>query len=206
VPFTAFGIGLFDQDHDGLLDGLIANGGVKRPGHRWREGHPYAEPNQFVRCDRLGRFSDASDAVGWALGVPEVSRGTILGDYDNDGDVDVLVTNNRGPAQLLRNENASGGSWTMLDLVGRSGGNAINARMLIHVKGQTFRREVRPHVGYLGSNDPRVHVGLGDAQVIDRLKVRWPDGSTDVWQEVPVNKHLRLNQGSPPRAGAAGAG
>lgn len=207
VPFTGFGIGLFDQDHDGRLDGFIANGAVTRPGNRWRDGHPYAEPNQFVRRDEKGRFFDASQTVGPALGAPEVSRGVILGDYDNDGDLDVLVTNNCGAVQLLRNDNASGHSWTMLDLVARGGGrNAINARVVLDAGGETYRREVRPHVGYLGSNDPRIHVGLGHAQVIDRLAVTWPDGTTESWEHVPVNKHLRWNQGSRPRAEVATGG
>ena len=128
------------------------------------------------------------------------SRSVIVGDYDNDGDLDVLVTNNGGRVQLLRNENATGLAWSMLDLVPRGGArHALNARVEVRAGGGLFRREVRPHVGYWSSHDPRVHFGLGEAKVIDRLTVTWPDRSVETWSDVPVNRHLRLQQGVSPR-------
>ena len=183
-----------------MLDLFVANGAVNRLIEPRRTDHPYAEPNQFVRRDASGRFYDASAEGGSALRSLEMSRGTILGDYDNDGDVDVLVTNNRGPARLLRNNSDAKNAWVVLDLVPRGGGrNAISARLEIQAGGRTFWREVRPHVGYLGSNDPRVHVGLGKASVIDRLSIDWPDGKNETWNQVLANRHLLLQQGEPPR-------
>ncbi len=197
VPWTGFGIALFDQDHDGRLDGVVANGAVNVWGTPFREENPYAEPKQFFRRDDRGRFYDASAEAGPALAVADVSRAAIVGDYDNDGDVDVLITNNGGPAQLLRNENRPGLSWTMLDLIPMGGGrHAINARLELRVKEHLYRREIRPHAGYLSSNDPRVHVGLGQARRIDRLGVTWPDGKLETWDNLPVNQHLTLRQGS----------
>ncbi|MCH8965122.1 MAG: CRTAC1 family protein, partial [Planctomycetes bacterium] len=161
VPLTAFGIAVFDQNHDGLFDMFVGNGAVNRLNEPYFEGQPYAEPNQFVRLNAEGRFIDASTEIEEIGRIGGMSRSTIQGDYDNDGDVDVLVTNNGGAARLLRNENPAGGAWAMLDLIPQGGGrHALNARIELQAGGRTFHRELRPHVGYLGSNDPRIHVGL----------------------------------------------
>ncbi|MEE8169795.1 MAG: CRTAC1 family protein, partial [Phycisphaerae bacterium] len=201
VPYTAFGLALFDQDHDGVLDGFFANGAVNRLNEPYRAGHRYAEPNQFVRRDARGRFYDASAEAALAAASIEMSRGVIAGDYDNDGDLDLLVTNNRGPARLLRNECAAARAWIMLDVVGRHGGrHAINARLELHTAGRTQVREVRPHSSYLSSHDPRVHVGLGDATEVERLVVRWPGGDEQAWEHLPVNRLYVIEFGKPPRA------
>ncbi len=197
VPYTAFGIAVFDQDNDASLDAFIGNGAVNRLRTPYLEGHLFAEPNQFIRRNRSGRFIDASAEAGPALLHPGVTRGTIQGDYDNDGDIDILVTNNGGEAQLLRNENATGHAWTLLDLIPEGGPrHAINARLELEAGGRIFRREVRPHVGYLGSNDPRIHVGLKDAKVIGRLTVTWPNGDAEEWRDLPVNRVLQIRQDS----------
>ncbi len=199
VPYTGFGVAMLDQDHDGTLEVFIANGAVNRLLEPLAKDNPYGEPNQFVRRDKDGKYRDQSASAGSALRVAEMSRGAILGDYDNDGDLDVLVTNNRGPAQLLRNENASDNAWTTVALTAGTGGaSAINARIEIEAAGRTWRREVRPHVGYLGSNDPRVHIGLAEAKVIERLTVTWLGGTRETWTALPVNAHLRLGQGKAP--------
>jgi len=201
VPFTGFGIALFDQDHDGRLDGIVANGAVNMHGEPYKPTDPYAEPNQFLRRDAQGRFYDASAEGGAALRVADVSRATLTADYDNDGDLDVVITRNGGPAQLLRNEQRSESAWIMLDLIPKGGGrNAINAKVEVLAGGHTYRREVRPHSGYLGSNDPRVHVGLGQATKIERLTVFWTDGSRETWPDISVNQHLTVRQGATPQA------
>ncbi len=88
----------------------------------------------------------------------------------------------------------------MLDLIPNTGNrNAINARVLAEAGGKRYRREVKPHAGYLTSNDPRVHIGLADATVIDRLTVTWADQPVESWTQLPVNRHLRLKQGTSPR-------
>ncbi len=200
VPYTAFGIGLFDQDHDGAWDLFLANGAVNRIQEPYRPGHPFAEPNQFARLGLDGRFHDMSDEAG-LMDMPfGMSRGALLADYDNDGDIDVLVTNGDGRPELLRNENATRMAWTMLDLIPNTGNrNAINARVLAEAGGKRYRREVKPHAGYLASNDPRVHIGLADATVIDRVTVTWADQSVESWTQLPINRHLRMRQGASPQ-------
>jgi hypothetical protein len=159
-------------------------------------GHEYAEPAQFVRWTREGRFADCSADGGPALDQPCVGRAAVQGDIDNDGDIDLLLTCNGGPARLLRNENRSAASWTLLDLVPRSGArHALNAQVAIEAGGGSWRREVRPHTSYLSSHDPRVHAGLGPARTIERLTVTWPEGEREVWHDLPVNRVLRIEQG-----------
>lgn len=205
MRYTAFGIALFDQDHDGQWDGIIGNGAVNLRAEPQRIDRPYAEPNQFIRRGADGLFADATSEAGTALTVLETSRATIMGDIDNDGDVDVLITNNGGPVQLLRNDNQNKNSWVALDLIDKHGGrHALNALVELSAGGKTNRRSCRPHAGYMGSNDPRVHIGLGSATAIERVVIIWPDGAKEEWRDLPVNSISTIRQGASPSHRANG--
>jgi hypothetical protein len=195
VPRTAFGLGLFDQDLDGKLDGLVVNGAVNRLSEPSAEGFDYEEYNQFIRQNAAGRFYDASEEAAAALSHLGMSRALLLGDLDNDGDVDAVVTNNRSTARVLRNDNASGNSWLVLELVGSGGRRDVfNSRVLIQAGDITLLREVRSGEGFLGSNDPRILVGLGDAERVDRVEIRWVDGSRQILEHLPVDRSYRIQQ------------
>ncbi len=195
LPYTAFGIAVFDQDRNGDLEVFIANGAVIRLPEPFRSGDFYAMPNQFIsRNSNTGRYEDVSAALGTPLQALDVSRGVISGDYDNDGDIDIIVTNNHARPQILENT-ATVGNWTRIELKRATGGYAINARVKVTAGGRTQHREVRPGQGYLVSCDPRIHVGLADASVIDKLTIQWPDGATEVHENQPVNQHLIFTQG-----------
>ena len=206
-PFTGFGTGLFDYDCDGAFDIFVANGGVRisqRPGT-----HPYAQRNQLFHGQSDDTFAEVVAKEGPALGLLEVSRGAAFGDYDNDGDVDVLVTNNNGPVRLLRNDTPAGHHWITVQLVGRTiDRDAIGARVTIQTAGRTRRRIVQPAYSYASSNDPRVYFGLGSADRIDVLTIRWPDGQTEERKDVPADQLLRIEQprSSGPSAGKGGGG
>ncbi len=190
-PYTGFGTSWFDYDGDGVLDLFIANGMVT-PGDT--AAFDYREPNQLLRGTPSGHYEDVSGRAGAALELLEVSRGAAFGDLDNDGDVDIVVVNNEGPARLLRNEVGNARSWLIVDLCG--GGffdrSAIGARVIVEMAGWRYSRDVRPAHSFAVANDPRVHFGLGDAGSVDRLAVRWPDGTVTERVDVPVNRILRL--------------
>jgi len=199
VPATTFGVAVFDQDADGEFDAFMANGEVNVDNARPAGPNPYAQPDHFVRLAQ-GSFVDATEASGAAFA--DIGRGVAVGDYDNDGDLDLLVTNNGGPVRLLRNNNATGNSWLEVEV--RSGpgrGPAIGARVAVTAAGRTYRREIRPQQSYLCSGDPRAHFGLGRAAAVDRLEVLWPDGTRSVRTDVAANQLVLIERG--PAAGGS---
>jgi hypothetical protein len=197
MPPTAFGVVVFDQDHDGELDAYFANGAVNIGTANPEADNPYSESDHFVRL-KAGKFVDVSTGSGASAG--DVGRGLAWGDFDGDGDLDLVLTNNGGPARLLRNNNASNGSWLIVDLrTGAGHRSAIGAVVRVTANGRTHVREVRPQSSYLSSGDPRVHFGLGAARRIERLEIAWPDGATTVRQDLPVNQVLRIDQHDEPR-------
>lgn len=202
-PYTGFGTSWFDYDGDGNLDLFIANGKVT-PGDT--AAFDYREPNQLLRGTPSGRYEDVSGRAGAALELLEVSRGAAFGDLDNDGDVDIVVVNNEGPAMLFRNDVGNARSWLVVDLCG--GGvfdrSAIGSRVTVEAGGRSFSRDVRPAYSFAVANDSRVHFGLGDAGSVDRLEVRWPDGIVTERSDTEVNRIVRLLApgGERPAAGA----
>ncbi len=198
--YTGFGTGLFDHDNDGVLDLFIANGKVQT---RHLQDHPiraadgslrydYSEPNQLFRGQLDGRFEDVSAMAGDAFAQTEVSRGAAFGDYDNDGDVDILVANNGGPVRLLRNEVGGENHFLSVETVGRNDRDSLGAVVELHRNGRIVRRQVQPAYSYCSSNDPRLHFGLGELAEVERLTVVWPDGTSQDLLNVAADQFLEL--------------
>jgi len=194
--FTGFGTFFFDYDNDGWLDLFVANGAVQLLPELVRQKNPFplGQPNQLFHNNGKGSFVEIMDQA--ELQPLEVSRGATLGDVDNDGDTDVLVTNNNGPVRLLLNQVGGQNHWLGLRLVGKSGRDMLGAQVEIVVdEKNTLRRRVRTDGSYLSGNDPRVLVGLGQASKIKAVRVVWPGGAVEERKDVVVDQYTTLKEG-----------
>jgi len=194
--FTGFGTFFFDYDNDGWLDLFVANGAVQLLPELVRQKNPFplGQPNQLFHNNGKGSFVEIMDQA--ELQPLEVSRGATLGDVDNNGDTDVLVTNNNGPVRLLLNQVGGQNHWLGLRLVGKSGRDMLGAQVEIVVdEKNTLRRRVRTDGSYLSGNDPRVLVGLGQASKIKAVRVVWPGGAVEERKDVVVDQYTTLKEG-----------
>jgi hypothetical protein len=183
--FTGFGTSFFDYDNDGWLDLLIVNGAVQRA--------PLGQPNQLFRNTGKGSFAEIAAEEFQSV---EVSRGAAFGDVDNDGDTDVLVTNNNGPARLFLNQVGNRNHWIGLRLVGKTGRDMLGTQVgIVIADNNVLWRRVRTDGSYLSAGDARVLAGLGSATRIKAVRVRWPDGTTAEWKDLPVDRYTTLSQG-----------
>ena len=198
AAFTGFGTDWFDYDNDGWLDLFIANGAVNVIESQRGQPAPYRMRNQLFRNTGRGRFDETSAAAGPPFARAEIGRGAAFGDVDNDGDVDVLVTNNNGPARLLLNRSNTGNHWVQVRLRDDTGERfGMGARIGIERTGQpTLWRRVKTDGSYLSASDIRVHVGLGASTRIDAVIVDWPDGVRERWTKVAADRLVTLARGS----------
>ncbi len=186
--FTGFGLGIIDFDHDGLLDIYLANG---RVGYWEPINDPediYAESNQLFRGVDVLRFEEVAPRGGTARPIVETSRAAAFGDLDNDGAVDVVVNNLDAKVTVLRNTVGSRGHWVQFAVRGRDGRYDLHARVRIDAGGVSRWRRVERAYSYCGSNDPRVHCGLGAAAVVDMVTVYWTDGATSEFGPFEVDQ------------------
>jgi len=196
LPYVGFGAAFVDYDNDADLDLGIVNGHVMNsPGHV-RPGATEAQRKLLLRNGGGGRLADVGRQSGSGFAPEKIGRTLVAGDIDNDGDLDLLVTNNGGNAELLRNEGGSGNGSLLVHLVGtKSNRSAAGARVRVTAGGTTQVREIKAGSSYLGQNDLRVHFGVGKATRIDRLEVRWPNGQNEVIEGATVNQILVVTEG-----------
>ena len=193
---TGFGAAWFDVDNDGWLDLLAVNGAIEAIDGRGDQPFPYDETNLLFRNLGNGRFEDATDRAGAALRLSEISRGAAFGDIDNDGDTDVVVSNNSGRARLFVNEVGAGNHWLGLRLTGSGGRrDMLGARVAVMGNGAAIRRHVRTDGSYASAHDPRVLVGLGGSAQAPRVRVIWPSGRVEEWNDLPIDRYTTLVEG-----------
>ncbi len=192
---TGFGTAFFDYDNDGWLDVLVVNGAVVFLPELYHAGDPWPfhEPNQLFRNRRDGRFEEVRVSVGDALLAPHASRGAAFGDVDNDGDTDVVITNNNGPAQLLDNVAGEGSRWLGLRLIDRHGSGAFGAKVTLSVGERRLLRVVQSAGSYASASDSRLLFGLGDGEP-DRIEIVWPDGQKQLLDPPLTNRYHRIVQ------------
>jgi len=193
-PFTRFGVGFFDFDHDGLTDLFQANGRVSYQPVSYSEDR-YAEPNLLYRGTPDGVFEEVTPRGGTEPSLIASSRGAAFGDVDGDGDIDVLICNKDAPAHLLINRVAAPGRASLLRVLDKHGRDAFNAVVELTRDGATERREVRSAFSYCAASDPRLHVGLGDAGSVG-VRVRWLDGSWEDFGQVRAGEMRELRRGA----------
>ncbi len=189
----AFGTLIFDYDGDGWLDLLLANGHIEPEIASFRRAQTHAQPAQLFRNDGRGGFEAVGEGAG-DLAHTWVGRGLASADVDGDGDLDVALTENGGPAHLFTNR-LGGGSWLRLELVSAAGGaSPYGAKVRITAAGRTFERELSGGRSYLSASEPVLTVGLGDARRVDRLEVSWPSGRKLALLRLEVNRGSRLTE------------
>ncbi|MEO6393980.1 MAG: CRTAC1 family protein [Pyrinomonadaceae bacterium] len=194
-----FGIDFFDADNDGDEDLLVANGHIEDNIEQNSSTVTFAQLNSLYENLGNGKFSDVSAVAGRALADQQVSRSLVTADLDGDGDLDFIVTNNGGTAQVGINSTEEKNGFVILWLEGGNANrSAIGARVLAKVGGRTIQRQVMGAQSYLSVSDLRLHFGLGSAFKIDELTVYWPGGETQVFRDLGGGSFYHLVQGRDP--------
>ena len=186
--YLGWGIAFFDYDNDGYKDIFVANGHVLDNITEVDRSTTYPQRNLLFRNLGDGTFEDVSNQSGIGLSLQKVSRAAAFGDYDNDGDLDILVTNWNQTADLLRNEYGNLNNWIQIDVVGtKSNKSGIGTRIKLIIGDSKQYQEVQSGGSYLSFNDLRAHFGVGNAKKIDLIEIHWPSGHVDQYENLAVN-------------------
>jgi hypothetical protein len=184
-----FGCMFLDANLDGMLDLLAANGHIDDTVRNIRGNVGYAQPPQLFLNAGKRTFRDVTSDVGDAFGQPKVGRGLAYGDFDRDGDLDILMTTNNGPAYLYRNDQLAGNRSIRFHLVGKqSNRDAIGATVRIYYDGITQSRLVKSGSSYLSQSELSVTFGLGKRDGIERMVIQWPNGRTEEYKKLTAGK------------------
>jgi hypothetical protein len=202
TQFLGWGCGFFDFDNDGWPDILICNGHVYPEVEQLRTEAGYAQRKLLYRNQRNGHFEDVSLNAGSGISTPSASRGCAFGDFDNDGDIDVVVNTINGRPQLLRCDSQLKHNWIKVRTIGtKSNRSGIGARLkcVTHPPDETKPHqqidEVRSGGSYISQNDLRIHFGLGRAEKVDLLEIHWPSGQVDTMKDVKPNQLIYVKEG-----------
>ena len=194
-PYLGWGVGFADFDNSGRLDLFIANGHIYTDVARTGTS-TFRQRNQIFRQVVRGRFRHVTEEIGGPMLVEKAYRGAAFGDYDNDGDTDVLISALGDRPTLLRNDTA-GGHWITMRLEGvASNRSAIGAKVTIEAAGRRQMTEIRSGGRYVSHNDTRAHFGVGTASVVDRVSIRWPNGNVQTFTSMSSDRFYVLREGT----------
>jgi hypothetical protein len=202
TQYLGWGCGFFDMDNDGWPDILICNGHVYPEVEQLKTEAGYAQRKLVYQNLRNGHFADVSFQLGPGISEPSTSRGAAFGDFDNDGDIDVVVNCINDYPQLLRCDSKLNNNWIKVRTIGtKSNRSGIGARLtcVTQLPGESKPHrqidEVRSGGGYFSQNDLRIHFGLGKAEKVDVLELRWPSGQVDTLKNVKANQLIYVKEG-----------
>jgi hypothetical protein len=194
--YVGWGTAMVDLDNDGFPDLFVVTGSVYPEVERTLPAYPFRTPRLVFRNLGDGRFEELIDEAGPGVAATHPSRGCAFGDFDNDGDVDIVITNMNEPPSLLRNDVSGNGHWLKVLLMGvKSNRSAIGARVSASYGGRTQAQEVTAQSSFYSANDRRLHFGLGSATAAD-LSIRWPNGAIEKLPNVPSNHLVVIREGA----------
>jgi hypothetical protein len=193
--FVGWGTGIVDLDNDGNPDIFLVTGSVYPEVEKSVPAYPFKTPRVVFRGLGSEKFEELIDEAGPGVAAAHSSRGCAFGDFDNDGDVDILIVNMNEPPSLLRNDVTGDSHWLTVKLVGtKSNRSAIGARVIARYAGKSQVQERTAQSSFYSSNDPRLHFGLGSATTVD-LEVRWPNGIKEQFPNVKVDRFITVTEG-----------
>ena len=193
---SGFGARFFDYDNDGTRDLFMANGHVLDNIERYHADTKYAEPKLMFRNTGRGLFENVSDQLGADFILPRVSRGAAVGDFDNDGDLDILVNNNGQAPQLLRNDGGNANHWLEILLIGtKSNRDGVGARVKVTAGDLVLYDQRKGGMSYQSAQDPRLHFGLGTRTKIDSIEINWPSGMLTKLANVKADQIIAIQEG-----------
>ena len=194
--YLGWGIGFLDYDNDGYKDIFVANGHTMDNIAEVDRSTTTPQQNLLFRNLGNGEFADVTAQMGEGFALRKTSRAAAFGDYDNDGDIDILVTNWNQTVDLLKNDGGNRNNWIRVQAIGtKSNRSAIGARIKVVAGELTQYAEVKSSGSYLAFSDLRVHFGLNDAEQIDLLEIRWPSGVIDSATNLPINQRFIAVEG-----------
>ena len=194
--YVCWGAGIMDLDNDGWPDAFIAAGQVYPELEKKAPLFPYKNPRIIFRNLGGGRFEELFDEAGPAIASPHSSRGCAFGDFDNDGDIDIVIMNMNEPPSLLRNDTLGRNHWLKIELEAvKSNRSAIGARVTVRYGGHVQVQELMSQSSFLSVNDKRLHFGLA-AERFASLDVRWPNGTKQTFSNVPANHLIVIREGT----------
>jgi enediyne biosynthesis protein E4 len=207
MQYVGWGVHFIDVDHDGRKDLLMVNGHVYPEAEKTAE-IKFRQPRLLYWHVNGGRFKDISRTSGAGIAVTQSSRGSAAGDLDNDGSLEVVISNLGGPPSLLKNFGPRK-NWLLVQCVGtKANRDALGARVYVHASGRRLSGEIQSGASFISQNDSRVHLGVGDEARYDRIEVLWPGGNREIFPGGAANRIVTLTQGtgrgqipSPPRSG-----
>jgi hypothetical protein len=195
--WLGWGVGFLDLENDGWLDLFLVNGHVYPEVERIKTEAGYKQRKVVYRNLRNGRFADITEQLGPPATTPKASRGAAFADFDNDGDLDIVVNNVHDTPDLFRLDQTGERHWIALKLVGtESNRSAIGARVRLVTADGVQLQEVRGGGSYYSQSDLRVHFGLGQSRSVERIEVRWPNGRSEAWTELAVDRFHTLKEGA----------